>query len=247
MEDVGICVGIALEQALGAKAGIVRYGSALVPMDEALVQVALDLSGRPFLAWSVDLPPVAIGTFDALLAVEFFQALASNGRLTLHVTKLAGNNPHHVVEACFKAVARALDQATGFDPAVTRGALDQGRPQGVRESSVARLTLIDYGSGNLRSVQKAFEHVGARAELTTDPEEVLRAEALVLPGVGLRPRHAGTGGPRTGRAHPRPGAGGRALPGCLPWPAAPLRRQRGDPGVDGLGSCPGRWSACRDT
>jgi imidazoleglycerol-phosphate dehydratase len=116
VEDVGICVGIALEQALGPKGGIVRYGSALVPMDEALMQVAVDLSGRPFLAWDVDLPPVAIGTFDALLAVEFFQALANNGRLTLHVTKLAGNNPHHVVEACFKAVARALDQATSFDP-----------------------------------------------------------------------------------------------------------------------------------
>lgn len=116
VEDVGICLGIALEQAVGTKAGITRYGSALVPMDEALVQVAVDLSGRPFLAWDVDLPPVAIGTFDALLAVEFFQALANNGRLTLHVRLLAGTNPHHVVEAVFKAVARALDQAVRLDP-----------------------------------------------------------------------------------------------------------------------------------
>jgi len=116
VEDVGICLGIALEQAVGTKAGITRYGAALVPMDEALVQVAVDLSGRPFLAWDVDLPPVAIGTFDALLAVEFFQALANNGRLTLHVRLLAGTNPHHVVEAVFKAVARALDQAIRLDP-----------------------------------------------------------------------------------------------------------------------------------
>ncbi len=116
VEDVGICLGIALEQALGVKAGIVRYGASLLPMDEVLVRAVIDLSGRPFLAWDVELPPVAIGTFDALLAVEFFQALANNGRLTLHVTKLAGGNPHHVVEACFKAVARGLDQATRLDP-----------------------------------------------------------------------------------------------------------------------------------
>lgn len=119
VEDVGVCLGIALEQALGAKAGIIRYGSSVLPMDEALVQAAVDLSGRPFLAWDVELPPVAIGTFDAMLAVEFFQALANNGRLTLHVNKLAGSNPHHVVEACFKAVARALDQATRLDPRST--------------------------------------------------------------------------------------------------------------------------------
>jgi len=116
VEDVGICLGIALEQALGTKAGIVRYGSSLLPMDETLIQAALDLSGRPLLAWDVGLPPVAIGTFDALLAVEFFQALANNGRLTLHVRMLAGSNPHHIVEGVFKAVARALDVATGADP-----------------------------------------------------------------------------------------------------------------------------------
>jgi imidazoleglycerol-phosphate dehydratase len=116
VEDVGICLGIALEQALGAKAGIVRYGSSVLPMDETLVMVALDLSGRPHLAWEVDLPPVAIGTFDALLAAEFFQALANSARLTLHVRLLAGTNPHHIVEGIFKAVARALDQATSFDP-----------------------------------------------------------------------------------------------------------------------------------
>ena len=116
VEDVGICMGIALEQALGAKVSIVRYGSSLLPMDETLVMVALDLSGRPHLSWDVALPPVAIGTFDALAAQEFFQALANNARLTLHVRLLSGINPHHVIEAVFKGVARALDQATGFDP-----------------------------------------------------------------------------------------------------------------------------------
>ncbi len=115
-EDVGIVLGQALVQAVGDKRGITRYGHGVVPMDEALVDAALDLSGRPFLAWSVAFGPDKIGTFDTELVQEFFRAFAMNGLLTLHVTQRAGTNAHHVAEACFKAVARALRMAITQDP-----------------------------------------------------------------------------------------------------------------------------------
>lgn len=117
VEDVGICLGRALDQALGDKAGITRYGDAHVPMDESLAHVALDLSGRPFLVWQGDLlPSTVIGGFDTELALEFFQALVANARVTAHVRLLAGANSHHMVEAVFKAFARALRVAAGPDP-----------------------------------------------------------------------------------------------------------------------------------
>ena len=114
-EDVGIVLGQALAQAIGDKRGIRRYGHACVPMDEALVDAAVDLSGRPFLAWSVAFERDKIGEMDTELFEEFFRALASNGLLTLHLTRRAGRNAHHLAEACFKAVARALREATELD------------------------------------------------------------------------------------------------------------------------------------
>ncbi len=128
-EDIGIVLGQAIAQAVGDKRGIVRYGSAVVPMDEALVDAALDLSGRPFLAWSVGFERDKIGEMDTELFEEFFRALAMHGLMTLHVTQRAGRNAHHVAEACFKAVARALRMATETDPRApgvipsTKGAL----------------------------------------------------------------------------------------------------------------------------
>ena len=128
-EDVGIVLGQALAQAAGDKRGIRRYGSAVVPMDEALVDAALDLSGRPFLAWAVAFERDKIGEMDTELFEEFFRALAMNGLMTLHVTQRAGRNAHHVAEACFKAVARAVRAATETDPRAsgvipsTKGAL----------------------------------------------------------------------------------------------------------------------------
>jgi len=128
-EDVGIVLGQALAQAMGDKRGIRRYGSAVVPMDEALVDAALDLSGRPFLAWSVAFERDKIGEMDTELFEEFFRALAMNALMTLHVTQRAGRNAHHVAEACFKAVARAVRTATEMDPRAqgvipsTKGAL----------------------------------------------------------------------------------------------------------------------------
>ncbi len=116
VEDTGIALGQALTDALGDKRGIVRYGSCLLPMDDALVRTALDLSGRPFLVWNVDLPTHKIGTFDTELVREFFQALSTHGGITLHVDALHGINSHHIAEAAFKAVARALRAAVETDP-----------------------------------------------------------------------------------------------------------------------------------
>lgn len=116
VEDVGIALGQALAKALGDKRGIRRYGSCLLPMDEALVRAALDLSGRPFLVWDLDLPTSKIGTFDTELVREFFTALAMQGGITLNIAKLNGLNSHHIVEAAFKAVARALREAVETDP-----------------------------------------------------------------------------------------------------------------------------------
>jgi imidazoleglycerol-phosphate dehydratase len=116
VEDTGIALGQALAQAMGDKRGITRYGACLLPMDDALVRTALDLSGRPFLVWDVALPTAKIGTFDTDLVREFFQALATHGGLTLHVTALSGINSHHIAEAAFKSVARALRDALEADP-----------------------------------------------------------------------------------------------------------------------------------
>ena len=115
-EDVGIVLGQALARAVGDKRGVRRYGQSLLPMDEALVEAALDLSGRPFLAWDVAFGRDKIGLMDTELFEEFFRAFAMNGLLTLHVTRRAGRNAHHVAEAAFKAVARALRMAVEADP-----------------------------------------------------------------------------------------------------------------------------------
>lgn len=128
VEDVGICLGSALCEALGDKRGIRRFGSAVVPMDEALVLVAVDISGRGQLHYAVDLPIEIIGTFDTTLAREFMVALATSAGITLHVRSLAGDNAHHIIEATFKALARALAEAVSLDPRVagvpsTKGAL----------------------------------------------------------------------------------------------------------------------------
>jgi imidazoleglycerol-phosphate dehydratase len=128
-EDVGIVLGRALNQALGEKRGIARFGQALVPMDEALVEAAIDLSGRPLLSWSVAFERDRIGAMDTELFEEFFRAFAGNALMTLHLTQKAGHNAHHVAEACFKATARALRMAVAPDTRVgdaipsTKGAL----------------------------------------------------------------------------------------------------------------------------
>lgn len=119
VEDVGIVLGEALKRALGGKEGIRRFGQATVPMDETLASVVTDLSGRPYLCYNVPLPKVKVGDFDVELVREFFQAFANSGGLNLHVNLLYGENIHHIIEACFKAFARALDGATRIDERIT--------------------------------------------------------------------------------------------------------------------------------
>jgi imidazoleglycerol-phosphate dehydratase len=116
VEDVGIVIGEALTQALADKRGINRYGDALVPMEESLAQVALDISGRPLLVYDVEIPAESIGAYDTVLTEEFLTALARSGGLTLHIRLLQSKNAHHAVEAIFKALARSLHEATAIDP-----------------------------------------------------------------------------------------------------------------------------------
>lgn len=116
VEDVGIALGQALNQALGDRRGIVRYASALLPMDETLTEAAIDVSGRPFFVWNVAFPTEKIGTFDTELVREFFQGFAQGARITLHVNNRYGANSHHIAESCFKAVARSLRAAVERDP-----------------------------------------------------------------------------------------------------------------------------------
>ena len=116
VEDIGIALGKAFEQALGDKKGIVRYGSMILPMDESLILSAVDLSGRGLLVYDLQIPAEKVGTFDTELTEEFFRALAHNARCTLHLKQLAGSNSHHIIEGAFKSVARSLRAAVRVDP-----------------------------------------------------------------------------------------------------------------------------------
>ncbi len=127
VEDVGICLGKALREALGDKKGIVRYGASFLPMDEALLHAAVDISGRPYLVFNVPVQRTRISNFDLDLLKEFFRAFAFNAEITLHVTMHYGENLHHIAEAVFKAVGRALAEATRHQPPGDRHPLDQGR------------------------------------------------------------------------------------------------------------------------
>ena len=129
VEDVGICLGQAIRRALGGRTGIVRYGTAFVPMDEALARVVLDLSGRSYLAYEVALPPLKVGAFDPGLVLSFFRALSDHAGMNLHVDLLRGRDGHHGLEAIFKAFGKALDQASEFDERIedvlsTKGTLE---------------------------------------------------------------------------------------------------------------------------
>ncbi|MDQ7011751.1 MAG: imidazoleglycerol-phosphate dehydratase HisB [Mariprofundaceae bacterium] len=128
VEDIGICFGEALRDAVGDKAGVVRYGHAYVPLDEALSRVVLDLSGRSGLVYCVDFPKERVGDFDVDLFREFFQAIVNHGRITLHIDAIRGDNNHHIIETVFKAFGRALRMALSRDPRIsdipsTKGAL----------------------------------------------------------------------------------------------------------------------------
>jgi imidazoleglycerol-phosphate dehydratase len=120
VEDTGIVLGQVIAKALGDRSGIRRYADAMVPLDEALVRCVLDVSGRPYLSYQIDIPKwQMLGDYDVFLTPEFFRALVLNAGLTVHLDLIRGDNPHHIVEAAFKAFARALDSAAAFDPRVT--------------------------------------------------------------------------------------------------------------------------------
>ena len=117
VEDIGIALGKAFEQALGEKKGVIRYGSTILPMDESLILSAVDLSGRGLLVYDLQIPAEKVGTFDTELTEEFFRALAHNACATLHIRQLSGGNSHHIIEGAFKSVARSLRTAAAIDPA----------------------------------------------------------------------------------------------------------------------------------
>ena len=115
VEDIGICFGLAFAEALGDMKGIKRYADKIIPMDEALILNAVDISGRPHLAFDLDVPAKKVGNFDTELVSEFFLAFVRNAKMTLHIKKLAGRNTHHIIEGCFKAFGRIMDEATMLD------------------------------------------------------------------------------------------------------------------------------------
>ena len=132
VEDVGICLGQAFAQGIGSGQGISRFGSAFVPMEEALVHAAVDISGRPYLQADMNFPQTQVGQFDSYLTLDFFRALTVNAGITLHLRQICGDNSHHIIEAAFKAVAQALRQASTENKTIkgalsTKGSLDLGR------------------------------------------------------------------------------------------------------------------------
>ena len=128
VEDTGIAIGQAIAEALGDRAGIRRYADSMVPLDEALVRCVIDVSGRPYLSYHIDIPKwQMLGDYDVFLTPEFFRALVLNAGLTVHLDLIRGDNPHHIVEAAFKAFARSVDYATALDPRVTGVPSTKGR------------------------------------------------------------------------------------------------------------------------
>ena len=185
VEDTAIVLGQALRQALGDKQGIRRFGDATVPLDEALVQCAVDVSGRPYCV-HVGEPDgqayVVIGgdtgpAYSGSLTRHVFETLAFHAQIAVHVRVLSGRDPHHLVEAQFKAFARAFRDAVAIDPRET------GVPS-TKGSLKKQVVVLDYGSGNLRSAVRALERAGAEVELTSERSAAEAADGLVVPGVG---------------------------------------------------------------
>ena len=179
VEDTGIAIGQALAEALGDKSGVRRFGDAVVPLDEARARAAVDLSGRPYLVWDVevDAAPGELGSFDPRQARHLMEALVANARCTIHVQLEAGDLPHHCLEACFKALARALGDACAPDPragAGTKGSWMTRPP----------VAVLDYGVGNLHSAAKALDRAGAEVRVVPTVAEAGGAAGLVVPGVG---------------------------------------------------------------
>ena len=160
-EDIGIVLGRTFSQALGDRAGISRYGSTILPMDEALILSATDISGRGMLVYDLQIPAALIGSFDTELVKEFWLAFTREAGITMHIKQLAGENSHHIVEGVFKSVARSFNERNYF-----------------------MIAVIDYGLGNLFSLISSLKALGAEAVVTSDVQKISQAERLILPGVG---------------------------------------------------------------
>ena len=171
VEDVGIVLGQAIREALGDKKGIVRYGSQLLPMDESLVLCALDLCGRPCLGFDMDLDRERVGDFETEMVREFFYAVSYGAMMNLHIRRIAGGNCHHLIEAAFKAFARALDQAVGYDSRLTDVLSTKG--EDCRERRTADMQL--YPAIDMKNGQCVRLRQGAFADMTvygTDPAQM---------------------------------------------------------------------------
>ena len=180
VEDVGIAIGECFKEAIGDKAGVQRFATAACPLDEALVEVALDLSGRPFLHYEIDPPGQKILSdppFDPQLVEEFWRAFVSCADVTVHQVLVRGKNTHHIIESLFKK----------HGPCPVRCCSSSWKSNTINQGcsiNMPTIAVLDYGIGNLRSAQKALESVGGHAILTSEAEVVRKADGVVLPGVG---------------------------------------------------------------
>ena len=244
VEDVGIALGTALRAALGECRGIARYGHAVIPMDEALVETVVDVSGRAYLACGIRCPSPRVGAFDTELGEEFLQAFVRAAGVTLHVRQLAGRNSHHILEAAFKGPRpRAAPGGRAGRGLCRRDPLDQGGAL-----SMGGLAVVEYGVGNLFSLGASLRHIGCAAAVTADARALDAADGIILPGVGAfgdaadRLRAAGLFEPlrALGRAASPSSASASGCSCCL-TAAASLARTRAS------GSSRARWSRCAAT
>ncbi len=235
VEDVGIAFGQALARALGEKRGIARYGEARLPMDEALAEVAVDLSGRSYLVIELNTAAERAGTFDRELVPQFFMAVASNAGMTLHVDV----RRERTCTTSWRRSSRAAAWPSAA-PSPARRESATSRPPRASSDPPMRsdIAIVDYGMGNLRSVQKALEAVGARADIVSDPS-LLDAPGMLLPGVGAF-RDAMDNLRRQGMVEPilRHIREGETLPGRLPGASPAVRRGRGVRPPPGAGGDP---------
>lgn len=187
-EDIGIALGRAFSEALGNMSGINRYGNFLLPMDEALVLCAIDISGRTYLNYDVNIPSQKIGTFDTELVEEFLHGFTRGLNATLHIKQMAGKNSHHIAEAIFKGLSRALYEAVTINKDFitqipsTKGIIDSNYvTKNLQQNLIA---IIDYGVGNIHSLVSSLQLIGANVIVTNKEEEIKNAQKIILPSVG---------------------------------------------------------------
>ena len=182
-EDTGIAIGEALKKAAKKFVGIKRYAHAMIPMDETLTRVAIDVSNRPYLIWKVKLKVEKLGEMDTELFKEWFQAFSQSAGITLHVENIYGDNSHHIIESCYKALARSLRAALEMDPRIKR-AIPSTKGSII---SLMNVTIVDYNSGNISSVINSFKEVAkdkVNIEVTSDLNKIKSSDKVVLPGQG---------------------------------------------------------------